>query len=442
MELGAELESKDELPELAIDHNEEQPHKSLTSTNDEQSTQAAEASIRPAVRRPKTRSAFAIPSSHPPNESSNDALVPKANDASTSNRNGESQVVKALSDVADDSLDRRLPSFPSIGTFGIANINAMKELERLGNGSSGVVSLVLLDNSPVALKTSRCSNSNIAKERLERESKVHQRINSHPNIVRFLGRAVKTDEAGEDQIMGILTEWCESGNLSSAIKDAAEAQKLDLDGQDISSMSDCIGYQLYTNWIKRLEVVAGIAAGMAYMHGCHIVHRDLTSANVLIEIVSKSGRIGVRVCDFERAYFLKNDEPIQRTTAVSNSPPWMGVEVLNHEKYGLKADVHSIGTILWELMYLENPWTRLREKGFGADRPTSQHLLSLGITNLPISEDDAPDDVPEFSDMVRLVNRSWERDPNSRPTMSEFYQETMKICARLNVRLRIERNQS
>jgi len=191
-----------------------------------------------------------------------------------------------------------------------------------------------------------------------------------------------------------------------------------------------------------LEVVAGIAAGMVYMHICHVVHRDLTSANVLLDFVNKSGRIGVRAGDFERAFFLKDDEPIQRSSAISNSPPWMGPEVLNHQKYGLKADVHSIGTILWELMYLVNPWTRLKEEWPGANPISIQYYLSLGETSLPISEKDAPYDVPEFPELVRLVKRAWERDPDSRPTMSEFREETINICVRMKHRLRNEQNQS
>ncbi len=49
----------------------------------------------------------------------------------------------------------------------------------------------------------------------------------------------------------------------------------------------------YHNWERRLDVAAGTAAGLFHMHSKGVVHRDLTSYNVLLD-----AGFSARVCDF------------------------------------------------------------------------------------------------------------------------------------------------
>jgi len=49
-----------------------------------------------------------------------------------------------------------------------------------------------------------------------------------------------------------------------------------------------------------------------------------------------------------------------------------------------------------------------------------EHLLSTGKISLSISEADAPDDVPEFPDMVRLAKHARERDSEKGQNWAEF----------------------
>jgi len=43
------------------------------------------------------------------------------------------------------------------------------------------------------------------------------------------------------------------------------------------------GYQFYLDWLTRLEVLRGAAAGLEYMHTHGVIHRDLTSYNLLLD---------------------------------------------------------------------------------------------------------------------------------------------------------------
>jgi hypothetical protein len=43
------------------------------------------------------------------------------------------------------------------------------------------------------------------------------------------------------------------------------------------------GHQFYADWLTRLEVLRGAAAGLEYMHTHGVIHRDLTSYNLLLD---------------------------------------------------------------------------------------------------------------------------------------------------------------
>lgn len=438
MDLDAKVGLTAVLHRATNEANEAQVHESLNSAS-------GNGPLLPSRRRPVARTAkqakstpFARPANYPSIRTAQEADGVDA--ALASHTIVEVDFFEILPEGADDSLDRRLPPMPSLEDFSRVNINTMTELGGLGEGGSGQVRLMLSENRKVAVKRSTCTNSARARKRLEKEATVHERIDSCINVVRLLGRAVETDDSGEDHIVGIITEWCPLGDLFTAIKDAAWKRELDRDGEDISSMEASVGYQLYKDWTKRLEIVAGIAAGMVSMHNRQFVHRDLTSWNVLLKSTGNCGEYEINICDFERGYYLPDGQCIQRTGARANSAPWMGPEVLRNEYYGLKADVYSIGTILWELMFLENPWTHLKERT-RQDKPNIQSLLALGTISLSFSKEDASKDIPEFPALVKLVKRVWAPDPENRPTMGEFHKEVMEICNSMKERVSAERNE-
>lgn len=43
------------------------------------------------------------------------------------------------------------------------------------------------------------------------------------------------------------------------------------------------GFQFQSDWLTRLEAVRGAAAGLEYMHQHGVIHRDLTSYNLLLD---------------------------------------------------------------------------------------------------------------------------------------------------------------
>eukprot|EP00210_Caulerpa_lentillifera_P005359 g5121.t1 len=326
----------------------------------------------------------------------------------------------------DASLDRSRNSLPDMNFFSYGGVNDESEKNYLDEALSERIHTMYEGNIKIVVKESNCKDSNRARKRLDKEARIHQRLNGNSHIVRFLGTCVEHDEFGEIYTKGIKTEWCQLGALRKVIYEAKWLEQLEQDGKAISDFMERASYILYKDWIKRMNIIIDVAAGMVYMHNCNVVHRDLNSINILLDSIGSDGDFIAKIRNFERALYLKDSEPIQRLSSHVNSVPWMGPEVLRIEKYGLKADIYSIGTVLWELMYLANPWTRLKEIA-GNDDGFIQFLLTNGTIRLPVLEEGAPADVPEFPRLVKLVKSAWYVDPDDRPTMIQFYKEVVDI---------------
>lgn len=44
----------------------------------------------------------------------------------------------------------------------------------------------------------------------------------------------------------------------------------------------CPGWKLYHGWVIRIELLKHVAAAVEFMHSVNVVHRDLTSYNLLV----------------------------------------------------------------------------------------------------------------------------------------------------------------
>jgi serine/threonine protein kinase len=69
----------------------------------------------------------------------------------------------------------------------------------------------------------------------------------------------------------------------------------------------------------KLKWAAEVADGLAYIHSLKIVHRDLSSRNLLLTSDNK-----VKICDFGCARVLYNYSHLP--SFISGSPPWMAPE--------------------------------------------------------------------------------------------------------------------
>lgn len=85
------------------------------------------------------------------------------------------------------------------------------------------------------------------------------------------------------------------------------------------------------------------------IHRMKIVHRDLKSANCLV-----NKHWTVKVCDFGLSRIMR-ESPMQDSSS-AGTPEWMAPELIRQEPFTEKCDIFSLGVIMWELCTLSKPW--------------------------------------------------------------------------------------
>ena len=96
-----------------------------------------------------------------------------------------------------------------------------------------------------------------------------------------------------------------------------------------------------------------ICTGMAVAHQVGIVHRDLKPANVLI---NEEGLL--KIVDFGvAAAHREGDTQLTSTGYVIGSPKYMAPEQILGKKVDEKADIYSLGVIMYEMFTGVPPYT-------------------------------------------------------------------------------------
>nr|XP_010920603.1 uncharacterized protein LOC105044392 isoform X1 [Elaeis guineensis] len=274
----------------------------------------------------------------------------------------------------------------------------LEEIRELGVGTYGTVFYGKWKGSDVAikrLKRSCFAGGELGEERMVADfckeacllGKLH-----HPNVVAFYG--VVTD--GPVTNLATVTEYMVNGSLKQVLK----RKDRTIDRR------------------KRLIIAMDAAFGMEYIHEKNIVHFDLKSHNLLVNMrdpqrpVCKIGDLGL--------------SKVKRRKLVSGgvrgSIPWMAPELLTHEDNMVteKVDVYSFGVVMWELLTGEEPYENMHYEDIIAG----------------IIKDKLRPEIPTWCDPAwrSLMERCWATDPASRPSFSEIAKELRAIAASNNIR--------
>ncbi|XP_031494390.1 serine/threonine-protein kinase CTR1-like isoform X1 [Nymphaea colorata] len=145
----------------------------------------------------------------------------------------------------------------------------------------------------------------------------------HPNVILFLGACTKPPH------LSMVTEYMEMGSLYYLIHMSGQKKKL--------------------SWRRRLKMLRDICRGLMYIHRMKIVHRDLKSANCLV-----NKHWTVKICDLGLSRMMV-DAPM-RDSSSAGTPEWMAPELIRNEPFTEKCDIFSFGVIMWELCTLKRPW--------------------------------------------------------------------------------------
>ena len=257
-------------------------------------------------------------------------------------------------------------------------------IRELGKGAMGTVYLGKDPkiNREVAIKTLRfedefeADDMKAMKERFFREAESAGRL-VHPNIVTIY-------DAGDDgDISYIAMELLNGRDL----KDFTAKDKL-----------------LPVNEV--IETIAKVADALDYAHGQGVVHRDIKPANIM---KLKDGKI--KVTDFGIARITSQSKTA--TGTVMGTPSYMSPEQLAGAKVDGRADLFSLGVMLYEMLTGEKPFTG-----------ESVATLMFRIANTPHSPATAlRTDLPEG--IEQIINKALQKSPDER------YQHGSEMAAAL-----------
>ena len=165
--------------------------------------------------------------------------------------------------------------------------------------------------------------------------------------------------------------------------------------------------------LKKLDIMIQTSQGLGYAHINGIVHRDIKTANIRL---LDNGE--VKIMDFGIAKMTASH--FTRTGMIMGTPHYMAPEQIRGEKVDGRADIFSLGVVLFELLVYRKP--------FSGDNPTT--VLFKIIHEQPDSLVDAEFTPPEG--LVDVVMRAIAKKPEDRyQTCDELAEDLRYIYANL-----------
>ncbi len=205
----------------------------------------------------------------------------------------------------------------------VRKINKYEIVDVIGQGSMGVVYKCVdtVLNRYVALKTLnlQLADNPTIKERFFREAKILANLN-HKNIVQVY-------------------ELKEYRNFCYIVMEYLEGE----------SLKEIIENKKPLSGLSKLEIARQIASGIAYAHSKGVIHRDLKPANIFLRDDGV-----VKILDFGVAK-LKSSA-ITRRGAILGTISYMAPEQLKGLDIDERADIFSIGAIMYEMFAYKKPF--------------------------------------------------------------------------------------
>jgi serine/threonine protein kinase/tetratricopeptide (TPR) repeat protein/ABC-type transport system involved in cytochrome c biogenesis ATPase subunit len=224
-------------------------------------------------------------------------------------------------------------------------------------------------------------------EPLRREARAIAQLD-HENIVRIFDVAEWAGEPWEPRIPFLIMECLKGESLASLLRREPR-----------------LGVR------RALEIMGGVAAGLAHAHSRHIVHRDLKPSNVFL---SHSGT--VKLLDFGLAWLTASSGSPAPHLPEAGTPPYISPEKWRGESQGERTDLWSTGVMLYEMLTGELPYPsdtleELRAKVVAPEPVPSVRVL----------RPDVPKEVAE------LVASALAKDPRERLPSAVELRERLRL---------------
>jgi serine/threonine-protein kinase ULK/ATG1 len=197
----------------------------------------------------------------------------------------------------------------------------------------------------------------------------------HEHIVHLI------DFRWDDQYIYLIMEYCGGGDLSKFIRDQ----------------------RILPENIARL-LLQQLASALQYMRTKHVSHMDLKPQNILL---SSTSNPRLKIADFGFAHYLIGDD-VETANGLRGSLLYMAPELLTRQQYNEKADLWSVGIILYECLFGRPPFA-------------SKSLKELEDRIFDKTPIEIPRNVHISSDCRSLLRGLLQRNPDERISYDNFF---------------------
>ncbi|RYR37499.1 hypothetical protein Ahy_A09g042378 [Arachis hypogaea] len=262
----------------------------------------------------------------------------------------------------------------------------------VANGAYGTVYKGTYDGQDVAVKVLDWGEDGGAsaaslRASFQQEVTVWQKLD-HPNVTKFVGASMGTsnlriprEAGGQDslptQACCVVVEFIPGGTLKN---------------------------YLFKNRRRKLpyktviQLALDLARGLSYLHSKKIVHRDVKTDNMLLDM-----NRNLKIADFgvARVEALNPSEMTGETGTIG----YMAPEVLVGKPYNRRCDVYSFGICLWEIYCCDMPYS----------------TRSFVDVSSAVTHQNLRPDIPRCcpSALANIMRKCWDGNPNKRPEMDQ-----------------------
>ncbi|GJJ68172.1 serine/threonine-protein kinase ULK2 [Entomortierella parvispora] len=218
----------------------------------------------------------------------------------------------------------------------------------------------------------------------------------------------------------LVMEYCSQGDLSQYIK-----RKGDGPPSLPSPPGGGLNEVVVRHFLKQL------ASALEFLRSKNLIHRDLKPQNLLLHpasSVKEGSGYGLPVLKVADFGFARSLPHLSLAETLCGSPLYMAPEILRYEKYDAKADLWSVGTVLYEMCTGKPPFRAQNHVELLKRIEKAQDAISF-------PGEPTPDDrsgtspaqktnqviVPISDDIKELIRQLLKRNPVERISFEEFF---------------------
>lgn len=292
--------------------------------------------------------------------------------------------------------------------------------KEIGKGSFAVVYKCWDTNTQksVAIKSIIRSKLKSKKliENLEIEISILKSL-KHPHIVELI------DYQQSSNHFHLIMDYCSMGDLSYFIRKKSQLTKTHpvinslLERYPLPPGSHGLHHVLVLHFLKQLS------NALEFLRSKSLVHRDIKPQNLLLcpPLHNKlqfidMGYVGLwelpilKIADFGFARFLPSTSMAE---TLCGSPLYMAPEILRYEKYNAKADLWSVGAVLYEMTVGKSPFK------------AANHIELLKTIEKSNDKIKFPASAQVSDDLKRLIRSLLKYNPTERVSFNEFFNDCL-----------------